>query len=80
MLPLDPAAVAWWMIIVIGVLAVAVIAFEVWTRTRSCKHAFDIHRIRRMADGTVRSRCVKCGVTAFAPYGLVLPGKLIRRK
>jgi hypothetical protein len=41
-----------------------------------CNHVFDSRAIRRITPEQVQSQCVKCGKVCYAPYGIVLPGKL----
>lgn len=75
---MDWADIAWYLVAGVAGLAMLVILVELWLRSRPCAHEFRIDRIRRMPDGNVRARCTKCRVVAFAPYGLALPGKLVR--
>lgn len=52
-----------------------------WTRLKQamCSHVVFIDDIRRVNDELVEAPCMKCGKKLTAPYGLVLPAKLIRR-
>lgn len=75
---MDWADIAWSLVACVIGLALMVILVELWLRSRPCAHEFSIGNIRRMPEGDVGCKCNKCGVEARAPYGLVLPGKLVR--